>query len=173
QFSTSLVGAFGPYGMKLLGNPEVVNQSHVAGLKHISYFETFGTCQTLIIELGTPSGGQDYTPAIATGSNWDNYHGGTIAWAGPEAWFDNLGFAQPYTRTHPIFGGGPMRYPDGTIATGYVGDPTNPLNHRVYDAACAKDLLGVFTWKEDFYPSDSSQHTGLVFLEGLYSGLLL
>jgi len=68
--------------------------------------------------------------------NWQLYSGGTIVWVGVHNWFDDEWFAQPYTRTHWRYGGLPMTYPDGTVATGYIGDPTDPRNSRVYDAGC-------------------------------------
>ena len=60
-------------------------------------------------------------------------------------WFDNEWFAQPWTRTHPTYGGPPMTYPDGTEATGYIGDPTDPRNSRVFDAGSSKEILIVLT----------------------------
>ena len=44
--------------------------------------------------------------------------------------------------THPRYGSPPVRYPDGTIATGYQGADTDPRNSRVYDACASKDVNG-------------------------------
>ena len=43
------------------------------------------------------------------------------------------------------YGGGPMLYPDGTIATGFLNQDTNatdPRNSRVYDAGACKNIYG-------------------------------
>ena len=74
--------------------------------------------------------------------NWELYGGGTIDWIGVHNFFDDEAFAQPFTRTHPVYGSAPMTYPGGAVATGYAGDPADPRNSRVYDAGCAKNILG-------------------------------
>ena len=88
--------------------------------------------------------------------SWQLYDDGPIAWAGAWSWFDSFTndlpankteasyFARPYTRMNPTYGGGPMLYPDGTVATGFLNNDTNatnPCNSRVYDAGAAKDHL--------------------------------
>ncbi len=166
---------WGPYNLVVRGGAGNVVSAHAEGLKSISYYETFGTTDIYVAEIGTFNG--NATPILATHWDWEYYAGGTIAWVGALNWFDDQEFARPYTRTHPVYGGHPMRYPDGTEATGYNGDASNPLNHRVYDAGASKNILGGFAWKEDFRPNsaqvqDNGPHDGLILHDGLYYGHL-
>jgi len=131
-----------------------------AGLKQIYYTETYGQSVALVAELGAWNE-TDPTPVLHHFWNWQNYGGGTIRWLGAKNFFDNEDFARPYTRTHPRYGGIAMAYPDGTEAAGYAGADTDPRNSRVYDAACAKDLLGALSI-DYAYPAAGSPTNGLV-----------
>lgn len=133
--------------------PKPIILIHQAGLKCISYYEAFGQITELAAELRPKGSGDDYTPIYRSHWSWqfpDN--GGPVRWVGPQNYFDNEDFAQPWTRTHTRYGGPQATYPDGTVATGYMNkypaaagstDPaSNPYNSRVLDAMSAKDILG-------------------------------
>lgn len=161
-----------------------------AGMVSLSYNEAFGTPYAPIVELTWNSSLQRWTIAHQFWS-WQNYAGGTVAWAGAWSWFDsftndlpahkseNSYFARPFTRMNPTYGGLPMTYPDGTIATGFLnGDinATNPANSRVYDAGGAKDIYGnlVINYGYNSLASATNeQHTGEIWVpqDGQYSGL--
>ena len=139
--------------------------AHAAGLKNISYFETFGQSVSFAAELG-PWDEVNLTPVLHTHWNWEEYGGGTIQWLGVHDFFDDSDYARPYTRTHPVYGGPPMTYPDGSIATGYAGSSSDPRNSRVYDAGSAKDILGniSLTYTYNDAANQSGQTTGLLFV---------
>jgi len=128
-----------------------------AGIRSLSYNEAFGDAATPIVELQWDATRQQWAPRNSHW-NWQAYSGGPIAWAGAWSWFDSFladppamasepgYFARPFTRLHPSYGGPPMKYPDGTIATGFFDhDPTDPRKSRVYDAGAAKDVFGQLT----------------------------
>ncbi len=170
------------YGQMITTTPSLMTQFHNAGYKNIGYFETFGQSMCFIAELGEHGSG-DFTPMLHSFWNWQNYGGGTIGWVGVHNFFDDEAFAQPYTRTHPIYGGVTMDYPDGTVATGYIGDPTDPRNSRIYDAAGSKDILGGLSLDPDYndivnyIDSDTGQPCGpldgLIYIpeDDQYAGL--
>ncbi len=143
-----------------------------AGIKQIGYFETYGTTASVVTELGAWDG-VNATPVLHHHWNWQDYAGGTIRWVGAKDFFDNEDYARPYTRIHSRYGGLPMTYPDGSEATGYIGgDAFDPRNSRVYDASCAKDVLGnlfVTTYANTsgetdglFYISEKNYYTGFM-----------
>jgi hypothetical protein len=159
--------SWGLYGQRVSFMPDMLGYFSYMGVRTICYNETFGTVICFVRELG-PHNGEYYT-LKNTHWTWENYSGGTVVWVGPQNWFDDEAFARPYTRTHPVYGGSPMRYPDGTVATGYIGDPTNPLNSRVLDAGCAKDILGALHQSDGLEPTNGP-HTGLIVVNGIYTG---
>jgi hypothetical protein len=176
SFNNALASpGWGPYGQKNINNPLFAAEVRAAGMKNMAYFETFGTSRSVIVELDAKGVEDEFTPIRHLHWNWQDYSGGPIAWAGAPAWFDDMEFARPFTRTHPTLGGQPMRYPDGTVAAGYIGDPANPLNHRVYDAGSAKNILGQFAFKEDFEPvnalvQEHGPYDGLIQINGFWTG---
>jgi len=119
---------------------ETLKAFHAAGLKSISYYETFGTMQCYAVEVGDKGGG-DFNPIICNHWGWQVYGGGRTAWTGIQTYYDDEEIAAPYTRTHPRYGSPPMTYPDGTLATGYDGAAVPP-NSRVLDACGSKNILG-------------------------------
>jgi len=123
-------------------NAAIMTAFENAGIKQISYFETYGTTASIVTELGSKPAGDNPRPVLHHHWNWQDYDGGMIRWIGAKDFFDNEDYALPYTRTHSVYGGSPMTYPDGSEATGYDGVDTDPRNSRVYDASCAKDVLG-------------------------------
>ncbi len=129
------------YGQKLTEVPSRTIAFHNAGLKSVGYFETFGDSFCYIAELGTWNG--SYNTTKCNHWNWQLYNGGEIIWVGLKNFWNNEVFAQPWTRTHPIYGGPMMTYPDGSVATGYFGgDVADPRKTRSYDASTSKDILG-------------------------------
>lgn len=150
--------SWGPYALKSLGNQNTQNAFENAGFKTISYYETFGQSYCFIAEIGTNTG--NGAPLLNTHWSWGNYGGGTATWVGAPDFFDDKDYAQPYTRTHPQYGGLAMTYPDGTIATGSNGSPSDPRNSRVFDAGCSKNILGVLS--REYEVRSSAPFTGLV-----------
>lgn len=132
---------WGTHFQKHAQQPTQTTAAHAAGLKSISYFETFGQSVSFAAELGTWDE-VNLTPVLHHHWNWQNYSGGPIRWLGVHDFFDDSDYARPFTRTHPVYGGPPMTYPDGSVATGYNGSSSDPRNSRVYDAGSAKDILG-------------------------------
>jgi len=125
-----------------------------AGIVSLSYNESFGDVASPIVELQFDLASQRWTPRYSHW-NWQLYDGGPIVWGGAWTWFDSFHndpplinnepsyFARPYTRQHSVYGGPPMTYPDGTIATGFFdNDSTDPRKSRVYDAGSSKDVFG-------------------------------
>ena len=131
------------YGQKITERSSVLTAFKNAGLKSVGYFETFGDSYCFIAELDSPSESPIYNTVNCHYWNWFNYSGGEIIWVGMKNFWDNEVFAQPWTRTHPVYNGPMMTYPDGTAATGYFGgDVTDPRKNRSYDASNSKDILG-------------------------------
>ena len=131
------------YGQKITERSSVLTAFRNAGLKSVGYFETFGDSYCFIAELDSPSESPNYNTVNCHYWNWYNYSGGQIVWIGMKNFWDNEVFAQPWTRTHPVYNGPMMSYPDGSVATGYFGDDvTDPRKNRSYDASNSKDILG-------------------------------
>lgn len=147
---------WGLYGQVLTRHEERGRAFQEAGLKSISYAETFGQSYCFIAELAAGGPWPDHRPTLRSHWNWRAYGGGEIAWVGMHDWFDDEAFARPYTRTHPRYGGPAMTYPDGTPATGYLGPENDPRNSRVYDASMAKDILGRLALDYHFIDTSSS-----------------
>ena len=137
--------SWGLFGQKVGSQPKRTEQFRRAGLKSISYYETFGQSYCYVGELPDDTGGN---PGALPGRlktqhwGWSRYRGGPVVWVGVHNYFDDEPFARPFTRTHPSYGSPPATYPDGTVATGYDRAAADPRNSRVFDAICAKDILG-------------------------------
>jgi len=137
---------WGLYGQKVTENASRMTAFHNAGLKSIGYFETFGDSYCFIAELDNPSQSPEYNTVKCHYWFWQSYSGGEIIWIGVKNFWDDEVFARPWTRTHPIYNGPMMTYPDGNVATGYFGnDITDPRKNRTYDASTSKDILGDLT----------------------------
>ncbi len=145
------------------------------GVRSISYNEGFGDSYAPITETGPGK------PATILHEFWDwqHYSGGTVRWAGAWTWFDDADFARPYTRTNPAFGGQPMTYPDGTVASGFVdNDSSDPRKSRVYDAGSSKDILGHLATVNRYnaeVSANGTDHTGFLHIveDDNYTGLVL
>jgi len=158
--------SWGPYGTHVGSPPSILSEFENAGFKTMCYFEGFGEAATFVAELGENSG--DGAPIVHSFWDWSNYSGGATAWIGAPNFFDEADFAQPYTRSHPSYGGEPMTYPDGSTAAGYIGSETDPRNSRIYDAGSSKDILGNLAY---VYSSVTSPpYTGLVQIGCDYAG---
>jgi hypothetical protein len=166
---------WGTYFQKWISRPDLIADAHAAGLKSISYYETFGQSMCFVAALGSWNG-VNLTPVYNTHWSWLYYSGGTIRWLGVKNFFDDEDFARPYTRTHPRYGGPAMTYPDGTEATGYDGDPTDPRNSRVYDAGCSKNVFGEISLDYDYNESiqASGPYDGLLYIsaDSKYTSLI-
>jgi len=165
-----------------------------AGIVSLSYNEAYGQPANPIDELQWNASFQRWT-TLHQFWDWEDYGGGTIVWAGAWTWFDSFTndlpankselsyFARPYTRMHPAFGGGPMLYPNGTIATGFLNHDTtaaNPCDSCVYDAGGSKSiygsLLGEASYGYNSLASATSQpHAGELWVPatGEYTGEVL
>jgi autotransporter-associated beta strand protein len=136
----------GMYFQKLTSSWYSPSQLHNVGCKYISYFETFGESTCIILQLG-PTNPEGDSSAYRFWYSWSalDSNGGAFRWAGPQNYFDAEDFCGPYTRLHPLYGGGgrAMTYPDGSAATGYFNnDNTDFRKSRVLDAGSSKDILG-------------------------------
>ena len=165
-----------------------------AGIVSLGYNEGYGQPASPIVELLWDASLARWTTRHDFW-NWEDYAGGTIVWAGAWTWFDSFTndlpanqselsyFARPYTRMNPAFGGEPMLYPDGTIATGFLNQDTtaaNPSDSRVYDAGGSKTIygsvLGDATYNYNSLASAPNQpHAGELWIAaaGQYSGEVL
>ncbi len=134
-----------------------------AGIPSINYMEGFGTSTTPIVSY-TGTAPATITYSVGTGSSIMATD--TIVWAGDWTWFDDAyaPFARPYTCTNPTYGGQPMTYPNGTVATGWKnGDSSSPLNSYVYDAGCACNILGTVTTETYSYITPGTNHAGCFY----------
>lgn len=145
--------AWGIWGQRLRvaeSGPRTTGAMHAAGLKALSWFEGFGTPSLYVVQLKrNPDGSwvkwpdDDLTRVFRNAWGWRDFDGtGEVRWTGLHTYFDDLDYARPYTRTHRRYGCPPLTYPDGRPAVGYDGPETDPRNSRVYDACCAKNVLG-------------------------------
>ena len=138
--------SWGIYAQKTVSSTDSPALMHNAGLKFITYYETFGTSTSFILELGSPTA-EGYHSVYRCYWSWNllDTADGPFRWAGAQNYFDAEDFCGAYTRLHPIYGadGRAMTYPDGAPATGYFdNDHGDPRKSRVYDAAASKDVLG-------------------------------
>jgi hypothetical protein len=139
--------------------PHAIGNMHASGLRTQTYFETFGQAKAFVIAVRKNAEGlwikDKDDPALTRRFfnhwSWDRFDGsGEVRWAGTHSYFNDEDFARPYTLTHPRYGSPPVRYPDGSIATGYRGPDraghgageNDPRNSRIYDACAAKDVNG-------------------------------
>jgi len=185
---------WGIYGQRLrmLSSADNARRICDAGLKAITWIEAYGTTHCYIAQVKKNPDGSwvklDGDPATTQVFwqhwGWHGYDGtGLIRWVGSKNWFDDEDFARPYTRTHPRYGGPPMKYPDGTVASGYFGAESDPRTSRVYDAGCAKDVLGRVSWGYGFNrkvneidPATGNPKgpiTGLLEVGDKYAGMML
>ena len=144
---------------RMVHNKNDLDQMHVNGQKVMTWFEGFGTAQSNVAEFRkNPDGtwvkmSQDQSLSAVFNSHWSwqNFKGvGEIRWIGIPNYFDADDFVAPWTRLHPDFGCPPMIYPDGAIAQGYDGSPSDPRNSRIWDAGCSKNVLGNVTFEYSF-----------------------
>ncbi|MBN2451534.1 MAG: hypothetical protein JXR77_14180 [Lentisphaeria bacterium] len=131
--------------------PGRVEGLHARGLRALTWVECFGTTQAHIVQLRRDAAGDwlrhpadaGLARVFCNAWGWQSFDGsGEVRWVGVHNYFDPEDFVTPYTRFHPRYGCPPMTYPDGRPALGYAGSPEQPWTHRVFDAACAKDVLG-------------------------------
>lgn len=132
------------------------------GIARIVWYEGFGSTHTYIGQFKKGPDGKwiksavdpDWVRIAASHGNWNTYDGtGLIRWVGIPNHFEDDPLIRPWTRSHPKYGCGPMRYPDGTIATGYIGQDSKDWDYlfgpkvdqrtsRIFDAGCSKDVFG-------------------------------
>jgi hypothetical protein len=174
---------WGLYGQKVSENRQITDDFAAAGINSIGYYETLGQTYCYISELSTPSKSDQYRTIEHQHWSWAGYTGGAINWIGLHNFFDNEYFARPWTYTNTIYGGEPMRYPEGTIASGYTLSSSDPRTSRVYDAGFAKNVLGdlqiTYVYNETVNADDGSGNpvgpvTGLIYVpeDDKYAGLL-
>lgn len=131
--------------------PERVEDLHRRGLRALTWLEGFGTTQAYIVQLRRNEDGtwltQPSDPTLTrvcrNAWGWQSFDGtGFVRWVGAFNYYDPEDFLGPYTYLHPRYGAPPMTYPDGRAAAGFTGGPDQPWTHRLYDATCAKDVMG-------------------------------
>jgi len=126
---------------------------HSARLRAITWVEAFGDCMCYAAALGlNPDGSvarstKDPNLPHVLLNQWAWELSGGLppnrkVWIGLHNYTDDLVWARPFTRTHPRYGAPVPRFPNGTPALGWQGDPQNPANWRVYQAAGARDING-------------------------------
>jgi len=165
--TASLCGAaddptWGLYGQRqrIISSQGDVEELHGMGIKALTWIEGFGTAGACYIaELRRGPDGEwerdprdpDIARAFHIHWDWQLYEGtGETRWVGAHNYFDDEDFARPYTRTHPRYGGPAMTYPDGRVATGYLGPSDDPRNSAIYDAGCSKNVLGKVACDYDY-----------------------
>ena len=175
-----------------VGASNTCSSFQAAGIVSLSYNEGYGQLMTPIVELQWSWSLQRWTPRHHFW-NWQQYSNGPIAWAGAWSWFDSFTndlpfnqteasyFARPFTRMNAAYGGEPMLYPNGAIATGFLNQDTHatdPRNSRVYDAGASKTIYGALGDLDYSYNSLASAatqpHAGELWIPATtrYSGLL-
>jgi len=154
---------WGLYGQRwsVVNAGKRIGQLHDLGIKALTWIEGFGTAGLCYIaeprrddrgEWLKRAGQPDLTDLFHIHWNWQDYGGeGEIRWIGAHNYFDDEDFARPYTRTHPRYGCPPMTYPDGRVAAGYLGDPSDPRTSAIYDAGCSKSVLGEVACEYDYH----------------------
>lgn len=182
-FSNHNDPGWGTYGQIVGERPSQQTSFEEAGLKTISYYETYGQSYCYLAEVG-PWDGVNVTPRHAHHWWWQGYSGGEIRWIGVQNFWDDEEFARPFTRTHERYGGLPMHYPGGAVATGYFNDDaTDPRNSRVFDACISKDLWGAKGMEYYYNPvinaidPDTGQPAGpldgTLYVDGQYCSLIM
>ncbi len=145
--------AWGIWGQRLRvaeSGPKTSGAMHRLGLKALSYTEGYGNAVAFVVQLKRSADGSwaklpgtDVTQTLTNHWGWHTFDGtGEVRWVGLHAYWNDEDYARPYTLTHPRYGAPPARYPDGRLATGYNGSPTDPRSSRVFDATCARNVLG-------------------------------
>lgn len=148
-------------------HPELTAEFAAQGVKSIGWFETFGEFACFVVEFGPIDEGLNVP--LNHHWSWDAYSGGGIEWIGAQNFFDAPPFARPYTRMHPTYGGDPMTFPDGTVATGYDGDPADPRNSRVVKAGCSMNVLGVvYASANEDEARSGPPYDGCLLIDGKY-----
>lgn len=171
---------WGLYAQKVTASRDTPAQMHAAGLNHLTYYEAFGEATTFAVELAAAPESDGHYPVTRTYWNWHTVapRGGAFRWAGPQNYFDAEDFCGPFTRLHPVYGAGgrAMTYPDGSPATGYVGDDwSDPRKSRVLDAGGSKNVLGQLTINyayRDEVAGDAERRAGLLDIGGRPAGHL-
>lgn len=144
---------WGTYGQRLRirGHRDRVEALHARGIKALTWIEAFGTAHAYIAQfkrreeggwVGFPEDPSIPRP-FATHYGWQAYDGtGEIRWIGIQNYYDCDDIAGPYNRLHPRYGARAMAYPDGRLASGPAEEFVDPRKRLVFDAGCAKDVLG-------------------------------
>jgi len=147
---------WGPYGqfVTTLGPEDMARYRTLkeAGLRWCAYTEGYGQCQLYAIAFVRREDGalpvHENAPDVAKAEriawNWEAKElkrGNLFGWVGVHNTVNNEEFAQPRFSMQSL--GFPMpMYPDGREAVGWTEGQSYPLNARVYDACCAKDING-------------------------------
>jgi len=155
---------WGPYAQRLseLVAPEVYAAVRKADLRWIAWVEAFGECTLYAAALernpdgSFPSmnGHPGITRLVRIAWNWeaeDAPRGDTFRWVGLHNTTNDEDLAHPlFTRERT--GVPAPRYPDGREAVGWLPDGQYPINARVYDACCAKDINGSIDLSLGMFP---------------------
>jgi len=131
---------------------------HERGLKALTWIEGFGTAHAYIVQVKRDPQGQwlpfpaapEVPQVFCNAWGWEHVDGtGEVRWIGIHNYFDPDDLVPPFSRLHPRYGCPPLTYPDGRPATGFLGSADTPWTHRVFDAGCAKNVLGKVWFEND------------------------
>jgi len=182
---------WGPYGqyVNALPSAETFRKAKEAGLHWITWLEGFGDCVMYAAALqrnpdgsfSTLEGAPEVAELVRTAWGWEDEgaeRGNTFRWVGLHNTANNEDFVMPLFSRERL--GFPIpTYPDGRPALGWLPTGQYPVNARIYDACCSKDLNGnVDTSGEGYKVAEGASEIDPVTgepkaeIEGLYSILV-
>lgn len=161
--------AWGPYGQEVsfLQTAERFQKVRDEGIRWITWMEAFGDCMLYAATFDRQDDGSfrlrpgDSGMAAMTRMawNWEAERvrpGNTYRWVGLHNCVNDEDFALPrFSREQ--FGFPTPHYPDGREAIGYLPEGQYPLNARVYDAVCVKDINGRATIELEALPPKANR----------------
>lgn len=132
------------------------------GARWITWVEAFGDCMAYAgaVRRNPDDSYQGYPNNAAlpllvrTAWSWEAdgvQPDSELCWVGPHNSFNDERFVPPMLR-HERLGLPVPRYPDGREAIGWFPGAQRPINARLYDACCAKDINGKLTFGPGMLP---------------------
>ncbi len=161
--------AWGPFGQAVSFQQTTPRFEKVQaeGVRWITWMEAFGDCMLYAAQFDQQEDGSfrrrpgdsGMTAFSRMAWNWESGHvrpGNTYRWVGLHNSVNNEDFVAPrFSREK--FGFPTPSYPDGRDAVGYLPEGQYPLNARVYDAVCVKDINGRSTIELEMLPDKANR----------------